>query len=107
MDEAFALFERLLAEAPSHGLCALAWYWKALQAHGRQDANERDRCLKCLRMATGDRGGLMQEKDLRIKALVLQADLAADQVDCRLAGCTPDLFETMRLHVLQDIHRLP
>ena len=107
MNEAFALFDRFLAEAPTHELCALAWYWKALQAHGRQDANERDRCLKCLRMATGDRGGLMQEKDLRIKALVLQADLAADQVDCRLAGCTPDLLETMRLHVLQDIHRLP
>ena len=107
MDEAFALFERLLAEAPTHPLCALAWYWKALQAHSRQDIDERGRCLKCLRMATGDRGGLMQTKDIRIKALLLQANLVVDQVDCRLAGCTPDLLETMRLHVLQDLHRLP
>ena len=107
LSEALELFERLLAEAPTHDLCSLAWYWKALEAHARQDKPERDRCATCLRLASGARGGLMQEKELQAKSALLLADLDVARVDLQTIAYPPALLETIRLHILQDLKLLP
>jgi tetratricopeptide (TPR) repeat protein len=57
MADALSWFDRLVGEAPTHPLCAIAWYWKALEAHKRGDVAERTRCAECLRLATGMNGG--------------------------------------------------
>lgn len=107
MPEALALFDRLIAENPTHSACALAWYWKALEAHQRGDAMERNRYATCLRMAAGVEGGAMQEKELCAKAALLLADLDVAKLDAQMADHPPGTFQNVKLHILHDLTLLP
>ena len=106
MAEAFLLFDRLVVTCPTHALCALAWYWKALAAHQKHDAAERDRCASCLQLATGRQPGVMREKELFAKAALLLADLDPEKVPAGSTGYSPDVLQNIRLHILQDLAHL-
>ena len=103
MPEALTLFDRLIVENPTHPACALAWYWKALEAHHGGDAAERNRCATCLRRAVGLEGGIMQEKELCAKAALLLADLDAAKLDVRMGVQPPGAIQNLKLHILQDL----
>ena len=105
--EAFALFDRLLAESPAHPLCVTAWYWKALVAHKKGDVPERNRCISCLRLAAGSKDATLHERQVIARAGILLADLDVGRVDATMADCSPQGYETLRLHVLADLRYMP
>lgn len=107
MPEALALFAQLLADAPTHPQCALAWYWKALEAHQQQNVAERNRCISCLRLAVGVQGRIQPEQELCAKATLLRADLDVAKMDAQAVGVSPNLLPTLRLHILKDLTLLP
>ncbi len=105
--EALVLFDRLVRESPTHPLCAVAWYWKALEAHKRGNMAERNRCAGCLRLATGTEGGDPQERDLGGKAVLLLANLDVTQVDPQAVKYMPEDYDRFRLQILQGVALLP
>lgn len=105
--DALLLFHQLVEESPTHPLCAIAWYWLALEAHKRGKVVERDRCVRCLRLATGTQGGDPQERDLEGKALLLLADLDTSRVDLEAANFDIADFNIFLEQIQQNMGQLP
>ncbi len=105
--DALVLFDRLLTEAPMNPSCAYAWYWKALEAHKKNTPDERNRCIECLRRATGDQGGVPTQKDLYGKAMLLWADMDVARVEAQSTPFAAAELEILRTHLEGDLKRLP
>ncbi|MBW7907963.1 MAG: hypothetical protein H3C50_03455 [Kiritimatiellae bacterium] len=69
--EAMSLFDRLVVESPTHGLCVVAWYWKALLAYRQGDRAACEQCVQRLRWARGTKSLAPRDGDLLGKALLL------------------------------------
>ena len=105
--EAFSLFDRLVRESPSHPLCVTAWYWKALVAHKKGDAPERNRCIACLRLAAGSKGATLHERQVIAKAMILLADLDVGRVDTTGMDDGPQRCQILLPHVVADLRYMP
>ncbi len=105
--EAFALFDRLLAESPAHPLCVTAWYWKALVAHKKGDVPERNRCISCLRLAAGSKDATLHERQVFMQAMILLANLDVSRVDTTGMDDGLRRCQILQPHVLADLRYMP
>ena len=106
-EEAMHLFSQLVVESPSHPQVAHAWYWKALEAHKQGNRAERDRCCLCLRRAQGLAPGLMEEKELDAKALLLSAELDVSQVMAHNTRHEEAFAQAWRGDIVRQLGLLP
>ncbi len=106
-DEALALCDRLVEEAPTHRSCAWAWYWKALKARKQGDAVEAKRCASAIRRAQGVDRRLQPEWKLEARALLLLADLDPRRVDAQAVNYAPADWEAECSRLRLDMDRLP
>lgn len=83
--EAFEIFERMTRSAPSHALCARAWYWLALREWKRGNYDKAHQYAEKIRLAQGTRIGLLEEWELDAKALFILADMDAQGIDAAAA----------------------
>lgn len=104
--EALELFEALVKESPSHGQCAIAWYWKALLARIQGDQEGCRHFLVCMRSAQGVAAGFLSEWKLDAKALLLLEDMQIDQVIAQHPVYTPDFLEKCRTEIGNELETL-
>ena len=104
--ESLALFARLARTAPSHALCAWAWYWLALDARRRNDAAKSKEYARNIRAAQGVPLGMLNEWHLDARALLLLADLDPARIDVQAVNYDAPLLEEQMKQISTDLARL-
>lgn len=105
-DEALTLFARLSKRAPTHPLCAWAWYWLALEAWRCGDRNQAKDMAANLRRAQGVEPGTLDQWKLNARGLLLLADLNPSQIDWRDTHCGVEFMHEQMHCISSDLARL-
>ncbi|MBU1692479.1 MAG: tetratricopeptide repeat protein [Verrucomicrobia bacterium] len=101
--EGLNLFERLVRSAPTHPLCAYAWYWLALASRKQGDMDQAKEYASRVRIAQGVNVGMLDEWDLDVKALLLLADLDPGKVDAQAVNYTTSRLVSMLDEINSDL----
>lgn len=105
--ESLQMYERMAHVAPTHPLCAEAWYWMALVAHKQGEDNNTVKYALCIRVALGTRVGMLDAWNLDARAFLLMADLNPVAVDSQAVNYTAnDLRGQLRV-INSDLAKLP
>ena len=105
-EDALVLFTKLSEQAPSHFLCAWAWYWLALDSWRNNDPDMTRRFADNIKMAQGATPGTRDQWCLDARGLLLKADLDPDRIDLR-ACCYDMVFLHEQLQqISSDLSRL-
>lgn len=105
--QALILFDEAVQRAPAHPFSALAWYWKALQAHKEGDLEKRNQYGRALRQAQGLSIGLLEEWEFDARALLLLADLNMEAVDVQAVNYDGGFLQKQHLQIKRDMEILP
>jgi len=104
--EGLELFRRLVHVAPTHPLCAEAWYWLALAAHKQENRYKVRVCATNIRIAQGTQVGLLSKWNLDAKAFLLLANLEIGAVDSQAVNYSPELLQEQLCNIYVDLKRL-
>lgn len=105
--ESLKLFERMAHVAPTHPLCAEAWYWQALTALKRGETNQVKECANRICVVLGTQAGMLEEWDIEAKAFLLLADLHPALVDPQAVNYTFDYLQGQLDSINADLARIP
>ena len=105
-DDALALFERLSELAPSHFLCAWAWYWLALDSWRHDDLIMTHRFAENIQMAQGAQPGTRDQWCLDARGLLLKADLDPGRIDLRACCHNAAFLHEQLQQISSDLSRL-
>ena len=105
--ESLELFEQMTRGAPTHPLCAEAWYWLALVAYKKGEASKVGEYARHIRIAQGVQTGMLDAWTLDARAFLLLANLNLATVDPQAVNNTAE-FMQRQLQVINDnLERIP
>lgn len=105
--ESLELFEQMARVAPTHPLCAAAWYWMALAAHQRGETSKVNEYATHIRAAQGAQVGMLDQWNLDARAFLLLANLDPGAVDPQAVNYTPDFLRGQLRAINVDLGRMP
>ncbi len=105
--ESLELFDWLVRNAPTHLLCAEAWYWLALAAYRQGNTEKSKECAGRIRTAQGVQVGMLEEWNLDAKALLLLAGLDPARVDPQAVNYTPSRLQSLLTGITSDLELIP
>ena len=104
--ESLQMYERMAHVAPTHPLCAEAWYWMALVAHKQGKGERVKECATCVRIAQGALVGMLDAWNLDIRAYLLLANLEPSDVDSQATKYTSEHIRSQLNIINCDLARL-
>ena len=101
--ESLQLYERMAHIAPTHPLCAQAWYWMALVAYTQGTGSRVRECAACIRTAQGAQVGMLDAWNLDARAYLLLANLDPALVDQQAVNYTATFLREQVVIILSDL----
>lgn len=101
--EGLELFDRLARCAPTHPLCAEAWYWLTLAARRQGDIGKSKEYASRIRTAQGVPMGMLNEWNFDAKALLLLADLNPSRVDRQAVNYNEARLQRLLKQIYADV----
>lgn len=100
------IFNKMACAAPTHPLCATAWYWKAVAAYKQGDMPKTREYATCIRRVLGTQFGTQDAWDLDAKASLLLANLSLSNLDSQAVNYTSDYLLGQIKNINSDIARI-
>lgn len=104
--EGLDLFRHLVHVAPTHPLCAEAWYWLALVAHKQGNGIKARECATNIRVAQGTQVGLLSKWNLDAKAFLLLSNLEISAVDSQAVNYSSDFLQGQLWAINDDLGKI-
>ena len=104
--DSLQMYERMAHVAPTHPLCAEAWYWMALVAHKQGKGERVKECAICIRIAQGTLVGTLDAWNLDIRAYLFLANLEPSDVDSLATKYTSEHIRSQLNIINCDLARL-
>jgi hypothetical protein len=93
--------------APTHPLCAEAWYWLALAAYKKGETSKVNECASRIRAAQGAQVGMLVAWNLDARAFLLLANLDYTAVDSQAVNYSADFLQGQLQAINGDLARIP
>ena len=101
--EGLELCRQLIRRAPQNAECSIAYYWLALDALGRKNAEEAKQYAEQLRALQGVETGMLCEWRYDAKALLIIADMNLDNVDAQAVNYSRQFLADQLSQINSDI----
>lgn len=101
------LYEQMASVAPTHPLCAEAWYWMALVAYKRGETSKVGECARRIRDAQGTQVSMLDQWNFDARAFLLLANLNPAAVDPQAVNYTADFLQGQLQAISDDLGRIP
>ena len=99
-------YARMAKVAPTHPLCAEAWYWSALVAYKQGNMHKVNICATNIRISQGAMAGTLDQWDLDARAYLLTANLDLAAIDPQATNYSTDYFHKQLHLISQDLEKL-
>lgn len=104
--DGFKLFEQMASAAPTHPLCAEAWYWMTLVAYTRGETRIVGQFARRIREAQGVQVGMLNQWNYDARAFLLLANLNLAAVDPQAVNYTADYLRGQVQAINEDLGRI-
>lgn len=106
MNDGLELYEQMASAAPTHPLCAEAWYWMALVAYKRGETRLVGEYARRIREAQGTQVGMLGQWNFDARAYLLLAELNPVAVDPQAVNYTADFLQGQLQAIIEDLGRI-